>query len=236
MTAGNGMERHRSGVLEQPGQRRLRVDPGGGGAARRRVLLLERAVARDRRGEQPRIRGRAISPSSRDTSFGPLGIRTATWDPDLSGRHWGGTGLRIRPRDIGEDRPARPPGGSLWKGRRLVSREWIAESTRGQTAGIAGAPNYGYQWWIRPRGRYLAHGYNGQYIGVDPEADVVMTMITLSERSPRPQETFRSYFEELQDLARAAIRPERLRAVDRHLPQPSSDGNGPRTIAIEVRR
>ncbi len=166
--------------------------------------------------------------------FGPLGIRTATWDPDLSGRHWGGTGLRIRPRDMAKIGQLALQEG-LWEGRRLVSREWIAESTRGQTAGIAGAPNYGYQWWIRPRGRYLAHGYNGQYIGVDPEADVVMTMITLSERSPRPQETFRSYFEELQDLARAAIRPERrgrLTATTAAL----SDGNGPRMIAIEVRR
>ncbi len=166
--------------------------------------------------------------------FGPLGIRTATWDPDLSGRHWGGTGLRIRPRDMAKIGQLALQEG-LWEGRRLVSPEWIAESTRGQTAGIAGAPNYGYQWWIRPRGRYLAHGYNGQYIGVDPEADVVMTMITLSERSPRPQETFRSYFEELQDLARTAIRPERrgrLTATTAAL----SDGNGPRTIAIEVRR
>ncbi len=166
--------------------------------------------------------------------FGPLGIRTATWDPDLSGRHWGGTGLRIRPRDMAKIGQLALQEG-LWEGRRLVSRKWIAESTRGQTAGIAGAPNYGYQWWIRPRGRYLAHGYNGQYIGVDPEADVVMTMITLSERSPRPQETFRSYFEELQDLARAAIRPERrgrLTATTAAL----SDGNGPPTIAIEVRR
>ncbi len=166
--------------------------------------------------------------------FGPLGIRTATWDPDLSGRHWGGTGLRIRPRDMAKIGQLALQEG-LWEGRRLVSREWIAESTSGQTAGIAGAPNYGYQWWIRPRGRYLAHGYNGQYIGVDPEADVVMTMITLSEQSPRPQETFRGYFEELQDLARAAIRPERrgrLTATTAAL----SDGNGPPTIAIAVRR
>ncbi len=166
--------------------------------------------------------------------FGPLGIRTATWDPDLSGRHWGGTGLRIRPRDMAKIGQLALQEG-LWEGRRLVSREWIAESTRGQTAGIAGAPNYGYQWWIRPRGRYLAHGYNGQYIGVDPEADVVMTMITLSERSPRPQETFRSYFEELQDLARAAIRPERRGRLTATETAPT-DGGGSEAITLEVRR
>lgn len=166
--------------------------------------------------------------------FEPLGIRNATWDQDLSGRHWGGTGLRIRPRDMAKIGQLALQEG-LWEGRRLVSREWIAESTRSQTGGIAGAPNYGYQWWIRPRGRYLAHGYNGQYIGVDPEADVVMTMITLSERSPRPQETFRSYFEELQDLARAAIRPERRGRLTATASS-STESSDPAAITIEIRR
>ena len=166
--------------------------------------------------------------------FGPLGIATATWDPDLSGRHWGGTGLRIRPRDMAKIGQLALQEG-LWEGRRLVSREWIAESTRGQTGGIAGAPNYGYQWWIRPKGRYLAHGYNGQYVGVDPEADIVMTMITLSERSPRPQETYRYYFEQLQDLAREAIRPERRGRFTTAVKAPEA-GPGPGTIEIEVGR
>ena len=164
--------------------------------------------------------------------FAPLGITTATWDPDLSGRHWGGTGLRIRPRDMAKLGQLTLQEG-LWEGRRLVSREWIAESTRGQTAGIADAPNYGYQWWIRPHGRYLAHGYNGQYIGVDPEADIVMTMITLSEQSPRPQETYRYYFEQLQDLAREAIRPERR---GRLVATAAAGGVATDAITIEVRR
>ncbi len=166
--------------------------------------------------------------------FGPLGITTATWDPDLSGRHWGGTGLRIRPRDMAKIGQLTLQEG-LWEGRRLVSREWIAESTRGQTAGIAEAPNYGYQWWIRPQGRYLAHGYNGQYIGVDPEADIVMTMITLSEQSPRPQETYRYYFEQLQDLAREAMRPERRGRLVATAIAPEG-GSDPGEITIEVKR
>ena len=164
--------------------------------------------------------------------FGPLGVTTATWDPDASGRHWGGTGLRIRPRDMAKIGQLTLQEG-LWEGRRLVSREWIAESTRNQIGGVADSPNYGYQWWIRPQGRYLAHGYNGQYIGVDPEADVVMTMITLSEQSPRPQETYRYYFEELQDLAREAMMPEdrgRLVATT------AAGGGDPDGITIQVRR
>ncbi|MCY3963625.1 MAG: serine hydrolase [Acidobacteria bacterium] len=164
--------------------------------------------------------------------FGPLGITTATWDPDLSGRHWGGTGLRIRPRDMAKIGQLTLQEG-LWEGKRLVSREWIAEATRGQTAGIAEAPSYGYQWWIRPQGRYLAHGYNGQYIGVDPEADIVMTMITLSEQSPRPQETYRYYFEQLQDLARDAMKPERR---GRLVATAAAGGGDADAITIEVKR
>ena len=181
-----------------------------------------------------RATGRSHLAFIRKHLFGPLGITTATWDTDLSGRHWGGTGLRIRPRDMAKIGQLALQEG-LWEGRRLVSREWIAESTRGQTAGIAEAPNYGYQWWIRPRGRYLAHGYNGQYIGVDPEADLVMTMITLSEQSPRPRETYRYYFEQLQDLAREAIGPERRGRFTAAATAPEAD-SGRRAFSIEVKR
>lgn len=166
--------------------------------------------------------------------FRPLGITAASWDQDLNGRHWGGTGLRIRPRDMAKIGQLTLQEG-LWEGRRLVSREWIAESTRGHTADIAGAPNYGYQWWIRPQGRFLAHGYNGQYIGVDPEADIVMTMITLSEQSPRPQETYRYYFEQLQDLAREATTPEERGRFAAAEAAPEG-GSAPGELTVEVTR
>lgn len=181
-----------------------------------------------------RASGLSLLPFVQQHLFDPLGITTATWDRDRSGRHWGGTGLRIRPRDMAKIGQLALQEG-LWEGRRLVSREWIAESTRNQTAGVADDANYGYQWWIRPQGRYLAHGYNGQYIGVDPEADIVMTMITLSERSPRPQETYRYYFEQLQDLAREATRPERRGRLVATASTPAA-GADPGKITIEVQR
>ena len=115
------MERHRPGVLEQPGQRRLRVDPGGGGAARRRVLLLERAVPRDRRGEQPRLR----TEPSRLRPETPL--RTA-WHPhrDLGPRpERPSLGWHRPPHPApghGEDRSARPPGRSLGRATPRLAR------------------------------------------------------------------------------------------------------------------
>ena len=58
-------------------------------------------------------------------------------------------------------------------------------------------------------------------------------MITLSEQSPRPQETFRYYFEQLQDLAREATRPEQR---GRLLATAAAGGSDLDGITIEVRR
>jgi CubicO group peptidase (beta-lactamase class C family) len=68
--------------------------------------------------------------------------------------------------------------GGQWNGRRIVSREWVRDATRVQTA--TDFPNrYGYFWWVdgkRPD-RFYAFGNYGQYIYVDPRADVVVVRL-----------------------------------------------------------
>jgi CubicO group peptidase (beta-lactamase class C family) len=68
--------------------------------------------------------------------------------------------------------------GGEWNGRRIVSSEWVRAATRAQTA--TDFPNpYGYFWWIdgkRPD-RFYAFGNYGQYIYVDPRADVVVVRL-----------------------------------------------------------
>jgi CubicO group peptidase (beta-lactamase class C family) len=68
--------------------------------------------------------------------------------------------------------------GGEWNGRRIVSREWVRAATRIHTA--TDYPNpYGYFWWIdgkRPDRSY-AFGNYGQYIYVDPHADVVVVRL-----------------------------------------------------------
>jgi len=68
--------------------------------------------------------------------------------------------------------------GGEWNGRRIVSREWVRAATRTRTA--TDFPNpYGYFWWIdgkRPD-RFYAFGNYGQYLYVDPRADVVVVRL-----------------------------------------------------------
>ncbi len=68
--------------------------------------------------------------------------------------------------------------GGEWNGRRIVSGEWIRTATRPHTR--TDFPNpYGYFWWIdgqRPD-RFYAFGNYGQYIYVDPRADVVIVRL-----------------------------------------------------------
>lgn len=67
-------------------------------------------------------------------------------------------------------------GGGVANGHRIVSREWIAESTR-PTGGPG--PGYGYQWWmgLRP-GSFQAVGLQGQYIYIDPASRTVIVKLS----------------------------------------------------------
>ena len=72
--------------------------------------------------------------------------------------------------------------GGMANGRRLVSPEWIAESTTptgtepvepGSTRG------YQYQWWtLTDSDAYLALGLQGQYIYVDPSTQTVVVKLS----------------------------------------------------------
>ena len=71
-----------------------------------------------------------------------------------------------------------------WNGNRIISEEWIEESTTSYSdAGDNGG--YGYMWWVAVDGRhitglnledgaYSARGYNGHFILVIPDIDLVI--------------------------------------------------------------
>jgi CubicO group peptidase (beta-lactamase class C family) len=64
--------------------------------------------------------------------------------------------------------------GGRWNGERIVSRGWVRAATAAQTPTQHDNP-YGYFWWLdgeRPD-RFYAFGNHGQYIYVDPVAQVV---------------------------------------------------------------
>jgi CubicO group peptidase (beta-lactamase class C family) len=68
-----------------------------------------------------------------------------------------------------------------WDGQRIVSADWLAESTRVEPARAPGTlPHlrwgYQYQWWIPAggRGAFMAVGVWGQYIYVNPDRGLVI--------------------------------------------------------------
>lgn len=65
--------------------------------------------------------------------------------------------------------------GGMWQGRRIVPEPWIRTSTRADRA-AAGGEGYRNLWWLVAPDRpdYFASGHLGQFLYVNPAADVVI--------------------------------------------------------------
>jgi CubicO group peptidase (beta-lactamase class C family) len=61
----------------------------------------------------------------------------------------------------------------------VVPAEWVAASTRAQSTGWPDRyGRYGYLWWIRPSGAFMAVGYGGQLLYVDREREAVVVVLS----------------------------------------------------------
>jgi CubicO group peptidase (beta-lactamase class C family) len=91
------------------------------------------------------------------------------------GREFSGAGFNATLRDFARIGQMVLNGGEA-NGRRIVSKEWLAESTR-PTGGPG--PGYGYQWWMGQRpGSFVASGLQGQYIYIDPTSNTVIVKLS----------------------------------------------------------
>jgi CubicO group peptidase (beta-lactamase class C family) len=116
---------------------------------------------------------------AREVLFAPLGITNYEWDhinPDMI--HASGN-LKLRPRDMAKFGVLFLNGG-VWDGERIVSQEWVEESTR-EHASTPWADGYGYQWWRQTYrvdstsvDSFYAAGWGGQRIAVFPSLDMVV--------------------------------------------------------------
>src|SRR6266481_3028129 len=107
--------------------------------------------------------------------FEPLGISDFRWLKYPNGTVQTGGGLQLRPRDMAKIGSLFLNGG-LWKGKRVVSADWVRESTKQH----APDRDYGYQWWLgrfrvqdRELAAYGAQGRGGQIAIVFPELQMV---------------------------------------------------------------
>lgn len=78
--------------------------------------------------------------------FEPLGIEDYVWGKGANGITNTGWGLSMRPRDMAKIGQFYLQDG-VWGDQRLLSSEWIAESTQRYTTFTNGS-GYGYQWWL----------------------------------------------------------------------------------------
>ena len=109
---------------------------------------------------------------ARRALFEPLGIRDAVWPADPQGVTDGWGELHLYPRDMAKIGYLWLNRG-MWDGRRVMSGDWVDESTRVQAS--SGTEKYGYGLWIRPEvALYEALGRGGQRISVLPSKNIVV--------------------------------------------------------------
>lgn len=141
------------------------------------VALLAEIIAR--------ATHRPIDHYARERLFAPLGIRHFEWLRDHNGIPIAASGLRLRPRDMARIGQLVAADG-LWRGRQLVSKDWITAMTTPRAL-INGDANcgvqYGYLWWmvnICTDGAVwpliFANGNGGQKIWIDRRAGIVVAI------------------------------------------------------------
>ena len=112
--------------------------------------------------------------------FRPLGIDDYEWTRYPDGSIETDGGLALRPRDLAKIGRLFLAGGE-WDGDRIVSREWVEESTRTQIKFRGAGAGYGYKWQqmsVELDGRtvdyYFMPGYGGNILAVFPTFDMVV--------------------------------------------------------------
>jgi CubicO group peptidase (beta-lactamase class C family) len=124
--------------------------------------------------------GRTTLDFAQEFLFGPLGITDVLWE-GKGGLGFGGSGLRLTPRDMAKFGYLYLQEGT-WDGERVISDDWVTRSTESHFSGhgyIAETEShiggYGYHWWILPQtGVYYASGMYEQRVFVVPDLDVVV--------------------------------------------------------------
>jgi CubicO group peptidase (beta-lactamase class C family) len=112
--------------------------------------------------------------------FGPLHITEKVWPADLRGYNIGGDGLELKSRDMVKIGRLYLQEGK-WGSNQILSKEWIAETTRKHNDGgiPEGEQHYGYHCWVtvvQDHPTFFAYGFGGQFIHVIPDLKLVVVI------------------------------------------------------------
>ncbi len=106
--------------------------------------------------------------------FEPLGIDKYYWPVDGDGVAYGGSAMRLSPRDMARFGYLYLMNG-VWEGKQIVPEEWVEVSQQKHIARkFIEDDYYGYHWWVSDYNTYSAVGYSGQWITVVPEHNLVV--------------------------------------------------------------
>ena len=106
--------------------------------------------------------------------FNPLGITSVEWGTNPQGITIGWGEMSLRPQDMAKIGYLCLKLGQ-WENRQIISKAWIESSTRKHIdTNRLQRQGYGYQWWVLPNGSYLAVGYQGQFIIVLPQKNLIV--------------------------------------------------------------
>ena len=121
--------------------------------------------------------------------FGPLGMTSADPRFDAAGTFIGSSFLYCTARDFARFGQLYL-GDGVWEGRRLLPEGWVDLARTPAPAPVDEEFGYGAHWWLWDRhgfpGTFAAHGYEGQYIIVRPDRDLVVVRLGKTPIEVRP--------------------------------------------------
>ena len=132
--------------------------------------------------------------------FTPMGISAPKWPESEDGHTVGATGLMLSTNEMALFGQLLLDGG-MWRGQRLVPREWIDHATRPHIGtGIKEANcdlGYGLCFWPSRDGAFRADGKNGQFLVVLPRKQ---TVVAINSDEPRHIEVLKAIWDEVLPL------------------------------------
>ncbi len=152
--------------------------------------------------------GKTLSDYLAEKIWQPFGMeQDASWLLGSTGHEISGCCMQASTRDF-----ARfglfMLGGGMADGKPVLPPGWIAEATTNQTDTLRPGFGYGFQWWTRDDGAYMARGIFGQGIFIDPGRKLI-----IASNSNWPQATDRQGGD--QDKKRSAFYKQVQLAIDR---------------------
>lgn len=105
--------------------------------------------------------------------FNPLGIKDVLWGQDPQGIYFGGSNLRLTPRDLAKIGFLYLNNGK-WNNSQIISKEWIRESIDTHIP-YYDSWFYGYQWYYnQDLGMIAAVGWGGQRMYLLPKDNLII--------------------------------------------------------------